>query len=121
MPKKLTDKQISNIQKLWKSGKFKTKGALAKKLNIFSGLIAYWTSPASREKAKKRSLKYQNKRRAKGEAWDQKNPEKYRAYQRRYFNDRYKNDPEFRRMMITANQESQRRKRENANKSNTKK
>ncbi len=103
--RKTTPEILEKMKKARESGLFYVD--VAKKFNISASSAQYWLSPQEKEKSKKRSMKSNSKLTRKQRK--DKNNKNY-EYTKKYLTERYNNDEEFKKRMISYVQKSFKRK-----------
>jgi transcriptional regulator with XRE-family HTH domain len=76
---------------------------IAKELGISQTTVIYWANDEYRKKTKKKANEISTKLYKEGKLWCQLNPEKYKAWFRKYQKDRYENDTEYRERIKESN------------------
>jgi hypothetical protein len=84
---------------------------IAAETGVSTTAVTYWANKPYREKIKAKNKGISYKLYKEGKLWAQQNPEKYRAWFRKYQKNRYHSDPVFREKMLEANKKLMARKR----------
>ncbi len=99
---KITKEQKEQILKLREKGLSLTK--ISKQLGISISLVYYHGSKEAKEKRKAHAKEWQKKNK------NYRDKDNYKAYQKKYHADKYKNDPEYREKIKKLSREYQRKK-----------
>jgi len=106
---KLDESKIDEIRKKAQEGlPYKQ---IAAEAGVSITTVIYWVNETYREKIKTKNKGISYKLYKEGKSWAKLNPEKYRAWYRKYQKDRYDNDPKFRQKIQEANRRHMAKKR----------
>ena len=107
--KRLTKDQVKEIKRLFKKGW--SRPDIAERFSVSWTITYYHTNPKYRKSMIDHNKKVTKKLYKKGKAWSQKNPKRRREYMKKYYNERYHNDPKFRKQAKKYAMDWQRRQR----------